>query len=107
MFGKYLKSVREKNNYKLREMAALIGISHSYLSEIENNRKPPPNDKTLEKIVYVLNLQGDEKTKLYELAAKSKNTSDYNNYHLPLDIAKYVLANESVKHKIREQIGKK
>lgn len=41
MIGDVLKRTRTIYGYKAMEMSALLGISTSYLSEIENNKKQP------------------------------------------------------------------
>ncbi|MFR6663126.1 MAG: helix-turn-helix domain-containing protein [Gemmiger sp.] len=41
MIGEVLKRTRVIYGYKASEMSAKLGISASYLSEIENNKKPP------------------------------------------------------------------
>ena len=41
MIGDVLKRTRIIYGYKAREMGAELGISASYLSEIENNKKQP------------------------------------------------------------------
>ncbi len=39
-FEKTIKNERERRGLSLREAAALIGISHTYLSALENGRDP-------------------------------------------------------------------
>lgn len=41
MIGDVLKRTRTIYGYKASEMSTLLGISSSYLSEIENNKKQP------------------------------------------------------------------
>lgn len=41
MIGEVLKRTRTIAGYKAYEMSKLLGISNSYLSEIENNKKQP------------------------------------------------------------------
>ncbi len=41
MIGDILKKTRAIYGYKAKEMSALLDISPSYLSEIENNKKKP------------------------------------------------------------------
>ena len=44
MIGDVLKRVRIIYGYKASEMSSELGISASYLSEIENNKKQPSLD---------------------------------------------------------------
>ncbi len=41
MIGEVLKKIRNIFGYKAMELSAMLGISASYLSEIENNKKQP------------------------------------------------------------------
>ncbi|MEK4508828.1 helix-turn-helix domain-containing protein [Paenibacillus sp. FSL K6-2524] len=41
MIGDVLKRTRAIYGYKATEMSSMLGISNSYLSEIENNKKQP------------------------------------------------------------------
>lgn len=38
-FGENLKSIRNKKRLSQREFAAQVGLSQSYLGDLENNRK--------------------------------------------------------------------
>jgi transcriptional regulator with XRE-family HTH domain len=44
MIGDVLKRTRAIYGYKASEMSSMLGISNSYLSEIENNKKQPSLD---------------------------------------------------------------
>ena len=44
MVGEALKLLRIFNGYKSAELAEKLGISQSYVSEIENNKKQPTMD---------------------------------------------------------------
>lgn len=44
MIGDTLKHIRGIYGYKASELCEKLGISSSYLSEIENNKKQPPLD---------------------------------------------------------------
>jgi len=39
--GERIKKLQKMNNYSLRELASKVGISHTFLSDIENNRSNP------------------------------------------------------------------
>ena len=44
MIGNILKRLRAIYGYKANEMSTVLGISSSYLSELENNKKQPSLD---------------------------------------------------------------
>lgn len=41
-FGKYLRNIRMDRGEKLKDMAAVLGISSSFLSRVENGKTKPP-----------------------------------------------------------------
>lgn len=53
--GKNIKKIRKERKLKQEELAKQIGISRSYLSDIENNRKNP-SIKTIESLADKLNV---------------------------------------------------
>jgi len=64
--GEYLKEVRKRLNLSLRDVQSKIGISNSYLSQIENNKSQNPSPKILFKLAefyklsynFLMNLAG-------------------------------------------------
>ena len=54
MLGVKIRQVREEQNCSLRKLARETGLSHSFISEIENNICNP-SIKSLEKIALALN----------------------------------------------------
>ena len=56
MIGDILKRTRVIYGYKASEMSAKLGISASYLSEIENNRKQPSLE-LLEKYAHIYGIR--------------------------------------------------
>jgi transcriptional regulator with XRE-family HTH domain len=49
-FGMYIKGLREEKKITVTELAKEAGISHPYLSQIENGRKGVPSIKVLKKL---------------------------------------------------------
>lgn len=71
-FGRFVRIKRKKNKLKLTELADSIRISSSYLSSIENGVRYPPSFELQQKIADALNLNNEDRYKLYDLAAESK-----------------------------------
>jgi len=75
-FGEYIRKKRlsDPREITLNDVSKVIGISLNYLSEIEAGRKrPTPFDaEAIEKLCEYLNLDDDEKARIYDLAAKEK-----------------------------------
>lgn len=46
-FGQYLKTMRQKRKLTLKELGDLTGLSHPYLSQIENGKRNPPSPEVL------------------------------------------------------------
>ena len=68
-FSSFVKRARLGSGVGQREFARLIGVSPSYLNELEKGKRPAPSEKILEKISQNLDL--DEEI-LYDLAGSSK-----------------------------------
>lgn len=73
-FGELMYQSREVKELTLRNLAKLVELSPSLLSEIENGRKMPPKDETtIKKIARVL---GGDPTKFLEAARKERAKKD-------------------------------
>ena len=62
-FGEFLQKKRLENEITLRKMAELIGITAPYLTDIEKDRRNPPEIQKLDKIAEILSLTEEEKEK--------------------------------------------
>lgn len=69
-FGEALKQARVAKRYTLREVADYIDKSVSYLSDIEQDRKGPPDVETVRKIEEFLGITNHS---LVTLAAKLRS----------------------------------
>ena len=56
MYGKYIHSIRKAQGYTLSQLAERVGISKSYLSNIERDLKQNPSIHVMEKIASALNI---------------------------------------------------
>ena len=57
-FGDYIKRIRIKRNFSLRETADKIGISATFLSRVENN-KSVPSERFIREMAIVLDTDFD------------------------------------------------
>ncbi len=101
LFGTYLKTKRIQNDLSLRELAKSLGIGHTYLLNIENGDRPPPNDEMLKQMAKTLSLEQSERQLLFDLAAKCKQIRNSKNYYLPVDVSEYISKTDSAKKAIR------
>lgn len=95
-FSKFLNDKCKKNENSIRKIAAKAEITHTYLLQLMNSKKEPPEAKTQEKIVKALELKPDEAIKFYDLAAKQRED-------IPADIYIKVLNNKKLYKEIRER----
>ena len=73
-FGDFLQKKRTERQITLRKMAEMIGITAPYLTDIEKDRRNPPEMETLETISNILILSDEEKTTMFDLAGKRRNS---------------------------------
>lgn len=73
-FGEFLQKKRLENEITLRKMAELIGITAPYLTDIEKDRRNPPEIQKLDKIAEILSLTEEEKAVMFDLAGKQRNS---------------------------------
>ncbi|WP_053072756.1 helix-turn-helix domain-containing protein [Lactiplantibacillus herbarum] len=72
-FGEQLKRIRTQKRYSVRKVALFSGISSSYYSQVENNKRQIPKPETLRKIAKGLNITTNE---IFTLAGLIPNNSD-------------------------------
>ena len=90
-FGHYLRQCRIEAGFGQRELARALDVSPSYINEIENEKRIPPNFDLLMKIKAILDISGDI---IFDLASVSKNEP-------PKDIIKFVSDNDAVVELLR------
>jgi transcriptional regulator with XRE-family HTH domain len=68
-FGDRLRELRlqAQQYHSLRDFAAKVGLSPTYLSHMENNKVPPPSEEVIERLAEALNA---DKYELFGLAGK-------------------------------------
>lgn len=66
-FGRTIRDLRKRKGMSQKELADKAGIDFTYLSKIENDRMPPPSEKTIRAMAEVLETDADE---LIRLAGK-------------------------------------
>ena len=80
-FGDFIKwkRISDPREITQSDMAKVLGISVSLLSEIENRRRRPFDSDKIEKFVKYLGLPEEDKARLFDLAS-------YENREIPSDI---------------------
>ena len=85
-FGRFLYSKRAPL-MTLREFSARVDKSPSFMCDLENERRDPPNRELLEKIVEVLSLDEADSTTLFDLAGKGRE-------EVSADLPDYIMNSE-------------
>jgi len=73
-FGGYLTKLREGRGMTLRRMAQELEVSPPFISDVEKDRCAPLTADRIETVSMILHLTPDEKTALYDLAGKQRDT---------------------------------
>ncbi|KHD35175.1 hypothetical protein NL50_14875 [Clostridium acetobutylicum] len=60
MIGDNIKKIREKKGISKQELADNAGYSFAYISMLENNKRPNPSIKTIDKIAKALRVSVEE-----------------------------------------------
>lgn len=97
-FTKILKDLRTNSNLTYRDLANKMGISASYLYDLENGNREP-NEKIINDIIRVFKLGEEKKRELYDRVAESTN-------NLPFDVIRFLKENEDELAKIIETMEK-
>jgi choline kinase/DNA-binding XRE family transcriptional regulator len=79
-FGTYIRRLRTEKRIGQRELARVIGVSASYLNDIEKNKRPAPRVELLDALAEVLSADIEI---INDLAGHSKND-------LPPDVAEFI-----------------
>ena len=106
--GEYLKSLRKQKGYSLREAQDLLGVSRTFICDLENGAPFPSGNKKGEKTnlvqryidVYELKEKQAEEFKLMideSLLGKSSN-------NISADVVDYLKSNQVVQQVLRKAI---
>lgn len=85
-FGSYIRNLRTEKRIGQRELARAIGVSASYLNDIEKNKRPAPRVELVEELARILEADLDT---INDLAGVSKND-------LPPDILSFLHGNREL-----------
>jgi transcriptional regulator with XRE-family HTH domain len=72
-FGDFLHQKRLEKGSSYRDLAAVLGISAPYISDIEKDRRNAPAMDKLEKLADYFMLTSEEKSLMFDLAGKKKS----------------------------------
>ena len=84
-FGQHLRNLRRSRNFSRREFAKSVGLSATYLSEIEAGGAKPPPGETIARIVSALKPDEIDRRALLWLAASGRGSTEIDE-RLPTEI---------------------
>ena len=67
-FGERLRTLREERGILLKDMAADLVVSATYLSALEHGRRSKPNWSFVQRVIHYFNIIWDEADELQRLA---------------------------------------
>lgn len=73
-FGDFIHQKREVAQITLRGMAEMLDLSPAYWSDIEKDRRNPPEMDKLDQIAKILDLSEEDKSIMLDLAGKKRNS---------------------------------
>lgn len=94
-FGAFIRAKRVERELSLREVAAQLNYSATFWSDVENQRRNPPDLEKLNAVAAILNLSEEDRVILYDLAGKAENIT-------PPDLTPYILETESARRALRK-----
>lgn len=93
-FGEFISAKRFERCITVRAMAERIGVSPGYYSDIEKNRRNPPDREILKKIIAALGLGAEEEIEFFDLAGKARS-------EVSPDLPDYIMGNDVVRVALR------
>lgn len=93
-FGAFLQQKREEKGITLRKMAEMLGFSAPFLSDVEKDRRNPPELAKLEQIARILDLTYEEQETMYNLAGKKRDS-------VAPDLPEYIMSRDYVAAALR------
>lgn len=71
-FGKYLHQLRGEKSLTMRRLSERIDLSMAFLSDVENDRRYPPGGEKLRLLIKILDLNEEQREKMYDLAGNAR-----------------------------------
>ena len=93
-FGAFLQRKREEKGITLRKMAEMLGFSAPFLSDVEKDRRNPPELAKLELIAQILGRTYEEQETMYNLAGKKRDS-------VAPDLPEYIMSRDYVAAALR------
>lgn len=93
-FGTFIEVRRKELGLTMRKFAEMIEVTAPYLSDIEKGRRAAPDSK-LEQIASSLQLNREDREKMYDLAALTRDNQ------VSTDLSGYIMENDQARVALR------
>ncbi len=106
--GEYLKTLRKQKGFSLREAEKLLGVSRTFICDLENGAPFPSGNKKVEKTNLV-----QKYVEVYELAPKEaerfklmvdESLLNKSSNNISADVVEYLKTNQVVQQVLRKAI---
>lgn len=94
-FGSFVRQKRMAQGISLRGLAARLGLSPVYMSNIETDRRPAPSRENLDKLAEELHLGKADRELLLDLAARPETM------RVSADLPEYIMERDIVRAALR------
>ena len=98
-FGAFLREVRIRKGYSIRELAKISNVSPYYLSYIESGVKSNPSLDVMGRIIKSLSMSKTEIEMFLDLHAKANGCVSY-------DLVDFIMGNDEIRETIRNERDK-
>lgn len=85
-FGKFIEIKRKEAGITGKALSEYMGLSRTYVSDVENNRRTPFNYKNMLLFAEIVRLTPEEVQEMFDFEALSRKS-------LPVDVKKYISEN--------------
>ena len=99
-FGELAARKRAGSGLSLRALADKVGVSLTYLCDIEKGRRNPPDIGTLDRLADALGFTEEERLRSYDLSGESRGG-------VSADLPEYIMSNPYIRVALRKAKDKK
>lgn len=101
-FGEFITVKRKQSKYTIKDLADKLSLSSTYLCNVEHGVRPAPSYDMLVRIARALELNNEDRLKMFDLAAKTKQR-----VKIPEDVVEYIEKDQNVCLFLRTAIERK
>ena len=100
-FGEFITEQRHKLGHKRVFIANKLGVSATYVRDLEKGNRPAPHSELLLRLFAVLNIEKDSKEYYYGLDLAAETRED-----IPIDIKQFIIKNSDIFYNLFRKMSK-